>query len=52
MSDFEELLSSKDIIYSSQLQSLEQSLKYIFHLAKEDNFSQYDKKDREAFIEL
>lgn len=52
MSDFEERLSSKDIIYSSQLQSLEQSLKYIFHLAKEDNFSQYDKKDREAFIEL
>lgn len=52
MSDFEDRLSSKDIIYSSQLQSLEQSLKYIFHLAKEDNFSQYDKKDREAFIEL
>lgn len=52
MADFEERLSSKDIIYFSKLKSLEQSLQYIFHLAKEDNFSQYDKKDREMFIEL
>jgi len=50
--DFEERLSLKDSIYSSQLKTLEHSIQYIFHLAKEDNFSQYDKKDREAFIEL
>lgn len=49
---FERQLSSKDRTYTSELHTLEQSLRYIFHLANEDNFSQYGKKDREAFIEI
>lgn len=49
---FERELSSKDVSYTSQLKTLETSLQFIFHLAKEDNFSQYNKKEREVFIEL
>lgn len=48
----EKQLSIKDENLSSQVDKMENSIRLIFHLAKGDNFSQYDNKERENFIEL